>query len=80
MSATMTIRLEDGFKERLESLAEATCRTKSFLASEAIREYVENNEWQIGEIRAALREADAGEFASDRQVADLAKKWKVNAA
>ena len=69
MSATMTIRLEDGFKERLESLA-----------SEAIREYVENNEWQIGEIRAALREADAGEFASDRQVADLAKKWKVNAA
>lgn len=80
MSTTMTIRLEDGFKERLESLAEATHRSKSFLAAEAIRDYVENNEWQIGEIRSALKEADAGDFASDKDVAALAKKWKVNAA
>lgn len=80
MSATMTIRLEDGFKERLESLAEASQRSKSFLAALAIREYVENNEWQISEIQAALREADAGDFASDRQVAALAKKWKADAA
>jgi hypothetical protein len=29
------------------------------LAAEAIREFVENNEWQIAEIRAALKEADA---------------------
>lgn len=80
MSTTMTIRLEDGFKERLESLAEATHRSKSFLAAEAIRDYVENNEWQIGEIRSALKEADAGDFASDKDVAALAKKWKGNAA
>ena len=80
MSTTMTIRLEDGFKERLESLAEATHRSKSFLAAEAIRDYVENNEWQIGEIRSALKEADAGDFASDKDVAALAKKWKVHAA
>ena len=80
MSTTMTIRLEDGFKERLESLAEATHRSKSFLAAEAIRDYVENNEWQIGEIRSALKEADAGDFASDKDVAALAKKWKADAA
>ena len=79
MSTTMTIRLEDGFKERLESLAEATRRSKSFLAAEAIRDYVENNEWQIREIHAALREADAGDFASDKAVAALSRKWKVNA-
>ena len=79
MSTTMTVRLEDDVKERLDVLAEATQRSKSFLAAEAIRTYVENNEWQIGEIRLALKEADAGDFASDNEVAALAKKWKVNA-
>ena len=79
MSTTMTVRLEDDIKDRLDVLAEATQRSKSFLAAEAIRAYVESNEWQIGEIQAALTEADAGDFASDAQVAALAKKWKVKA-
>lgn len=79
MSTTMTVRLEDDVKDRLEVLAGATQRSKSFLAAEAIRAYVENNEWQIGEIQAAIMEADAGDFASDSDLAALAKKWKVNA-
>jgi predicted transcriptional regulator len=79
MSTTMTVRLEDHVKNRLDVLAEATQRSKSFLAAEAIRFYVENNEWQIGETQAALSEADAGDFASDKDVAKLAKKWQVNA-
>ncbi len=62
-----------------DRLAESTQRSKSFLAAEAIREFVENNEWQIAEIRAALKEANAGDFASDKDVATLAKKWKINA-
>lgn len=80
MSTTMTVRLENDIKDRLDALAEATQRSKSFLAAEAIRSFVENNEWQIGEIQAALKEADAGDFASDKEVNALAKKWQVNAA
>jgi RHH-type transcriptional regulator, rel operon repressor / antitoxin RelB len=79
MSTTMTLRLEDDVKTRLDKLADATQRSKSFLAAEAIREYVENNEWQIREIKAALKEANAGDFASDAEVAALAKKWKLDA-
>ena len=79
MSTTMTIRLDDEVKNRLDHLADATQRSKSFLAAEAIRAYVETNEWQIGEVRAALKEADAEDFASDKEVAALARKWKVNA-
>ncbi|MGJ7498691.1 CopG family ribbon-helix-helix protein [Variovorax sp. RT4R15] len=75
----MTVRLEDEVKDRLDVLAASTQRSKSFLAAEAIKEYVENNEWQIGEIHAALAEAEAGEFAGDKDVAALATKWKVNA-
>jgi predicted transcriptional regulator len=75
----MTIRLEDEIKDRLDRLAESTQRSKSFLAAEAIREFIENNEWQIAEIRAALNEADAGDFASEKDIAGLSRKWKVNA-
>ncbi len=79
MSTTMTVRLEDDVKDRLDRLAESTQRSKSFLAAEAIREFVENNEWQIAEIRAGLGEATAGDFATDKELAAVAKKWKVNA-
>jgi len=78
MSTTMTIHLDDEVSDRLDQLAQATRRSKSFLAAGAIRAFVESNEWQIGGIRAALREADAGDFASNKDVAALSRKWKVN--
>jgi predicted transcriptional regulator len=80
MSTTMTVRIDDDIKDRLESLAEATHRSKSFLAAEAIREYVVVNEWQIQQTKAALAEADAEDFATDEELRAFAKKWKVNAA
>jgi predicted transcriptional regulator len=77
MSTTMTVRLDDDVKDRLDHLAEATNRSKSFLAAEAIRDFVEINEWQIKETKAALAEAKAGDFATDKEVQALAKKWKI---
>jgi RHH-type rel operon transcriptional repressor/antitoxin RelB len=75
MTTTMTIRLEPEVKNRLDRLSEATHRSKSFLAAEAIREYVETNEWQIQEIEVAIAEADAGDFACDADVKALTDKW-----
>ncbi len=74
------MRLEDDVKERLDALAQATQRSKSFLAAQAIQAFVENNEWQIGEIQAAIQEADGGDFANAKDLTALAKKWKANAA
>ena len=79
MSTTMTIRLDDDLKARLENLADATHRSKSFLATEAIRNFVELNEWQIHEIKAAIIDADKGDFASEDALTDTLKKWGVNA-
>ena len=76
MSTTMTIRLDDELKEQLDRLAAATQRSKSFLASEAIREFIELNEWQVQEIQQALKEANAGEFASDGEVKQTFAKWE----
>ena len=50
MSEIMTIRVDGKTRSRLEKLAKAMERTKSYLAAEAIRTYVDLNEWQIAEI------------------------------
>ncbi len=73
----MTIRLEPELKARLDKLSAATRRSKSFLAAEAVREFIELNEWQIEEIKDALQEADAGDFASDQDIRAVFNKWGV---
>jgi len=79
MSTTLTIRLEPDLKDRLDDLANATNRSKSFLAAEAIQEFVDLNEWQLQEIKTALAEADAGDFASEKELRKTLDKWGVNA-
>jgi predicted transcriptional regulator len=79
MSTTMTLRLEPDLKERLDQLARATNRSRSYLAAEALKDFVELNEWQIREIRDAIKEADAGDFASSQAVSRTLKKWGADA-
>ena len=43
------------------------------------REFIELNEWQIQELKDAIKEADANDFASDQEVDKVFNKWKVNA-
>jgi RHH-type rel operon transcriptional repressor/antitoxin RelB len=78
-TTTMTIRLEHELKIRLDKLSKATHRSKSFLAAEAVREFIELNEWQIQELKDAIKEADVNDFASDQEVDEVFNKWKVNA-
>jgi RHH-type rel operon transcriptional repressor/antitoxin RelB len=78
MSTTMTVRLEDELKDRLTELAKLTNRSKSFLASEAIREFIELNEWQLSEIKNALHEADNEDFAADSEVDKTFAKWTTS--
>lgn len=71
----LTLRLDSALRSKLDKLAAATRRSRSFLAAEAIRDYLELNSWQIEEIHRAIAEADRGEFASEREVQRIAKKW-----
>ena len=72
---SMSMRLPTELANQLGALAEATGRTKSFLAVQAIRDFVEREAWQVAEIKKALEEADAGDFATDEEVAALDAKW-----
>jgi predicted transcriptional regulator len=66
------IRLDRRTKSRLEKLAKT-------IAAEAIRVYVDVNEWQIGEIKVAIKEADAGDFASEEETQAVIGKWRRGA-
>ena len=71
----LTLRLERNLRKQLDKLSEATRRSRSFLAAEAIREYVSLNQWQIAEIRKGIVEADRGQFAREGEVRRVMKKW-----
>jgi RHH-type rel operon transcriptional repressor/antitoxin RelB len=51
-------------------------RFKSRTATEAVRSYIELDAWQITEIEAALKEADAGDFATDQEVEAVLRKLR----
>ncbi|MBI5634121.1 MAG: ribbon-helix-helix protein, CopG family [Nitrospirae bacterium] len=58
MSTTFSVRLDDDTKERLEHLSKEVGRAKTHLCAEAIKEYIDINEWQIAEIKKAVEAAD----------------------
>ena len=50
-STVLTLRLNPQLKKKLDRLSSAMSRSRSFIAAEAIREYVALNDWQIAEIK-----------------------------
>lgn len=74
-TAPMTVELPVQLKNRLEELAKSTDSSSADLALDAISSYVDLQEWQIRRIENGLREADAGEFATDEEVAAVFSKW-----
>ncbi|KES22868.1 MULTISPECIES: CopG family ribbon-helix-helix protein [Pseudomonas] len=75
----MSLRLSDDQSDTLARLAQATGRSKNFLAAQALDEYLAREAWQIGEIQQAIVEADASDFASGAEVEAVLHKWTRNA-
>ena len=77
--ATKTKRQQVTFKipketnERLEDLAIATRRTKTFVLEEAVLAYLDNNEWQIQSIQRGLEDAKAGRVTP---IEDVIAEWE----
>ena len=54
----MTVRLDPETVRRLEDLGRATDRSKSWLAAQAVRTFLDLNEWQIKAIRESVERAE----------------------
>ena len=74
MSA-FTVRLSDEVAEKLDALAAKLDRSRSYVAAQAIGDFVAREAWQLADIEAGLREAERGEFASDPEVATIVAKF-----
>lgn len=75
--ATITLRISDETNVALNALAEATERSKSYLALRAIDQYLELNSWQIDAIHEGIAEADAGNLLEHE---DVKKCWEKRLA
>jgi predicted transcriptional regulator len=58
--ATLSIRIPEEIGEQLEKLAESIGLTRSFLALDALRRYLAQEEWQARALRTAVERADRG--------------------
>lgn len=68
MTAAFTIRLDDETLAKLDALAADTDRSRNWLATKAIQDYVELNAWQIAQIKEGIAQADRGEFATEEEL------------
>lgn len=74
-TTTMTIRVDRAVKDRLDVAARTTNRSKSYLAGQAIEEYLNVQEWQEARIRDALKAANRDEGVAHEKVMDLLRSW-----
>ncbi len=70
----VSVRLPNELKDRMESYAQLTGRTKSHVAMEALAAYLDDRIPQIEDLKQAVLAADRGEFASDDEVASVIAK------
>ncbi|MBI5142527.1 MAG: CopG family transcriptional regulator [Nitrospirae bacterium] len=77
MSTTLTIRIDEQTRARLERLSESVARTKSYLVTHAIQEYLDLNEWHVDGIVKAVGRADSADakFASHEDVSAWLESW-----
>lgn len=70
-TAKLTLRLDEVLKDRLQSLAKRQERSASYIAENAIEDYISFQEAQIRGIEKAIASADRGELIPH----DKVKAW-----
>lgn len=64
----VTCRLAADDVAFLDRLAGSLDRDRSYLIKQAVADYIALHRWQIEEVERAIQEADAGDFATDKEV------------
>lgn len=72
----ITVRVDGEKRAALDALARVTDRDRSYLINEAIDAYLAVHRWQIAHIEEGLRQASAGEFATDEEVSAAYARWQ----
>ena len=76
MSHVLTIRINDDAKGQLERLCEFTRRSKSFIAAEAIEEYLEGRLWMLEALEEGIEDRGKGNLVQHETVLS---EWETKA-
>lgn len=73
----LSLKVPKELEGRLNRLAAATHRPKSYYMREALEQYLNQHEWQVKEIASAVEAADlpGAEFAEHEDVSTWLKSW-----
>jgi RHH-type transcriptional regulator, rel operon repressor / antitoxin RelB len=76
-AVTLSVRISPKMRDQLEDLATATGRTKSFLAAEAIEQYLEVQTWQVKAIQEAVQNANSktAKFIEHERIVTWVNSW-----
>ena len=77
-SIPVSSRVDESVSKKLDILSKATARSRSFLISEAIKAYIEDQAWQIDAIKEGVKQADQGKFASNEKIGKIFAKFGVD--
>jgi RHH-type transcriptional regulator, rel operon repressor / antitoxin RelB len=75
MSKPISIRVTDRTSKRLDRLSQATERSKSFLAAQAIEDFLDLQEWQVAAIQKGVAEAERGDVVTHEEALKALSKW-----
>jgi len=75
-TSVFTVRLPVELQQKLDSLAESMDRSRSWLVSQAVEDYVAYQQWYIEKIKEGIAAADRGEFATEEEMEAVFNKYK----
>jgi len=75
-TTTITVRIPVELRDKLDRLAEVTKRSRSYLAAEALGEFIEDELALVEDVLEGLADIEAGRFVPhDEVVAESAKMF-----
>jgi predicted transcriptional regulator len=74
-SGVFSVRVPTALKRQIDDVAQAMERPRGWVVTRALEDFVRTNAWQVEEIRRAVAEADAGDFASPQEVEATFARW-----
>lgn len=72
----VSVRLRPDLHEKLDAIAAAVDRPRSWVINRAVEAYVADQEWQLAAIASAVKAADAGgPFADHQEIERWLRSW-----
>jgi predicted transcriptional regulator len=72
-----SVRLDDETLDRVSQLAEAMDRPRAWLMAQAIKQYVDREEWFVRQVEKGLEDAEQGRLIDHSEVK---ARWKAKRA